>query len=260
MIKLGTSNITSIYKGTEEIIKAYKGLDLVFNKTTPEPVAEYITDGLFMDFRGEDNYANGAWTSRINTASKTYAFTPVSNDTAPIHNSSNKLYEATSFGGMVGNFTIDSIFSFEITLRDVKNVESKSNTTTATILGSNANSSVMYNGIVLFKNTSANTLTMATRTSSGGVYSSAKIDCATLVDGGLDTFTFIPNAGFFHNGVKISNCSASIATGQLALFTNFNYSAYSAKGKVHAVRYYTRILTEEEVKHNYETDISIYGE
>lgn len=259
MIKLGTSNITSIYKGTEEIVKAYKGLDLIFNKTTPTPPIEVnYADDLYIDYRGEDNYVNGAWTSRINTASKTFTFTPVSTSTAPVYDSVNKLYEATSYGGMVGNWATDSVFSFEVTLRDVKNVSSNSSTM-ASIIGPSA-SGGQSNGIAIHKNSSTNLLWLTTRNSSGGSVSGVSIDCSTLSDNGLDTFAIIPGVGFFHNGIKIGDCSTNVTVGKLGIFTHIDSSTYRSKGKIHALRYWKRKLTAEEVLQNYQTDISIYGE
>lgn len=254
MIKFGTLDVSDVYKGNQAFAKSYIGGSLVFQKTSS---IQYITDGLVADFRGEDNYVDGSWVDRVSG----YKFTPVSTSTAPVHDSTNKLYQATSFGGMKSDFTTGTTFTLEFTFRDVKNMVKASSTNYATLVAGNMSGYDQKNGVYIVKKQSTEELSIFTKngttTSSSAIYS-----LGNLPDNSLDTITFSIGVGIFHNGVKLSDCSKTITSGNIGLFTFYdqtNASSYKAKGKIHAVRKYNRALTAEEVLQNYNADVSIYG-
>lgn len=249
--------ITSVYKGTQEILKGYKGSDLLFDNTTSEPVAEYVAAGLTASFSGYDGYIDGSWVDRVSG----YKFTPVSTSTAPVYDETNKLYEATQFGGMRANFSTGTTFSMEFVFRDVKNMQKASSSNYATLVGSNMSGYNQTNGVYITKRPSAEEMAVGIRNGTSSP-SYVYYPFTNFVDNGLDTISIVPGLGFFHNGVKIGDCGTSITSGNIGLFTHYdqtNAGAYKAKGKIHAVRHYNRALTAEEVLHNYNADISIYG-
>lgn len=249
------NNIVSVYHGSNSIAAIKRGADTVFSKETPIALS-YITDGLVADFRGEDDYVDGAWVDRVSG----YKFTPVSESTAPVHDATNKLYEATQFGGMLADFTTGTTFSFEFVLRDVKNVVKSNSNNYAAIIGTNMSDYNMKNGVTVIKNKTSAYIYCHTWNESNSVEGGIPIN--ELTDGALDVISIIPNVGFFHNGVKFGDTGSTITSGNIGLFTHYNgsyASSYRAKGKIHAVRKYTRALTAEEVLANYQTDVLIYG-
>lgn len=257
MIKFGTSNIVNVLKGGESFIKAYHGSDLVFNKSTPTPTIEYITDGLVADFRGEDDYVDGAWVDRVSG----YKFTPVSSSTAPVHDATNKLYQATSFGGMRANFMTGTTFTLEFVFRDVKNMTKASANNYSTLVGSNMSGWNINNGVAINKTADNSKLNVQFLKGTTSTYYS--IPFTEFIDGKLDTIAIIPGVGFFKNGVLLKSVGTSLNSGNIGLFTHYDQtyaSSYKSKGKIHAVRKYTRALTAEEVLQNYQTDLLIYGE
>lgn len=256
MIKFGTSNIVDVLKGEESFIKAYKGSDLVFSKSTPTPTLEYIADGLVADFRGEDDYVDGAWVDRVSG----YKFTPVSSSTAPVHDATNKLYQATSFGGMRANFMTGTTFTLEFVFRDIKNMTKASASNYSNLVGTNMSGWSNNNGVVINKTADNSKVNVQFLKGTKSTYYS--IPFTEFVDGKLDTIVIIPGVGFFKNGVLLKTCGSSVGSGNIGLFTHYdqtNASSYKSKGKIHAVRKYNRALTAEEVLQNYQTDLLIYG-
>ena len=251
--------ISAVYKGSQEFVKGYKGSDLLFDNSTIIPTQEYVTDGLTAHFSGYDNYTDGAWVDRVSG----YKFTPVSTSTAPVYDETNKLYEATQFGGMQGNFRVagGSSYSIEFVVRDVKNMSKYSSTNYATLIGNDLNGWNSTGGVSVFKRPTTEELSLMVRNGTTTV-TNAIINFSDLIDGALDVFSFVPGVGIFRNGEKISDCSTSGTSSNIGLFTVYtqtNAGSYKAKGKVHAVRYYNRALTAEEVLKNYNTDVSMYG-
>ena len=224
----------------------------------PAPIINtYITDGLVADFRGEDGYVDRAWIDRVSG----YKFTPVSLSTAPVHDATNKLYQSTSFGGMRANFMTGTTFTLEFVFRDVKNMTKASASNYATLVGCNMSGWNATNGIYIQKRPTTEELTTGIRNgTSSPSYVNHSFD--NFINNGLDTITIVVGVGFFHNGVKIGDCGTSMTSGNIGLFTHYdqtNASSYKAKGKIHAVRKYNRALTAEEVMHNYQIDLNIYG-
>lgn len=257
MINKGESCISAVLNGSIPIALIKHGLNTIFKKETPvEPDIGYITNGLEALFSGEDGYYEGVWVDRING----HTFTPISASTAPVHDAENKLYNATSFGGMVSDIQSpsDGLCSLEVVTRDVKNVTRNGNNY-GTIIGGTMSNYAIGNGLVIVKNAS-NQISLQSYKSQTCTYK--PINNSEFVNNGLDTLTIVPNVGFFRNGVKVGDCNATPGSSLIGLFTHTSgshASTYRAKGKIHALRYYNRQLTAEEVLHNYNEDLKIYG-
>ena len=221
----------------------------------------YVENGLTALFVGLDDYVDGSWMDRVSG----YKFTPISSSTKPVYSAITKLYNQNTFGGMVSDFTIPagSDFSFEVVTRDVKDATSSDmGSNYATIVGgAMSNWSIAGGGIILLRNkTSSNTLGFISPENGVTAYSPSRDD---IIDNGLDTFTYVPNVGIFHNGIKVSEANANTTERKVGLFTHYSgsyTSYYRAKAKIHSVRVYNRQLTAEEVAQNHAEDIRIYGE
>lgn len=259
MINKAKGCMSAIFDGSISIGMIKHGLDTVFKKETPvEPDVGYITNGLEALFSGEDGYFEGAWVDRING----HTFTPVSASTAPVYDETNKLYNVNSFGGMLADFktTSNATFSIEVVVRDIKNV-GRNGSNYGVILGTNMNGWSFTNGPAIFKRANGE---CALALLKGTSMNSIAIADSNLVSGALDTIAIIPSVGYFRNGVKIGDAPSEVTVADLALFTHYDQKAngtstYKAKGKIHGVRYYNRLLSVEEVLHNYNEDLKIYG-
>jgi hypothetical protein len=226
-------------------------------------VKDYVLEGLVAWFSGEDDYTDGAWVDRISG----YKFTPVSTSTAPVYDADNKLYEAQSFGGMKSDFQLpaSSEYSFEIVVRDFKNITSDNMSSHYAVLMGGAmdkytslTDTLRLNRISTGASSNANKL-LATK--AGDV--THVMDRSEFEDNALDTFTFVPEVGLFRNGIKLTDLGASTTARGIGLFIEYSgmyINYYRSKGKIHSVRMYNRQLTAEEVAHNYATDLGIYGE
>lgn len=212
--------------------------------------------GMIADFRGEDDYINGSWVDRING----YKFTPVSTSTAPVHDSINKLYEATQFGGMRANFMTGTTFTLEFVFRDIKNMVKASESNYANLVGTNMSGWSNNNGVVINKTADNSKVNVQLLKGTTSTYHS--IPFTEFEDGKLDTIAIVPGVGFFKNGVLLKSVGTSLNSGNIGLFTHYDQtyaSSYKSKGKIHAVRKYNRTLTAEEILQNYQTDLKIYG-
>jgi hypothetical protein len=232
----------------------------MWTKVTVEPQDGYIANGLIAHFSGEDDYNNGSWLDRVNG----YKFTPIASSTQPKYDATNKLYNQDTFGGMVSDFTIPagSGFSFEVAARDIYDATSSNiSSYYGTIVGCAMDGWGIADGGIVFirRKNSDNGYAFG---SSGSTIETYKLSRNNVVDNALDTFTYVPNVGIFHNGVKVSDAGESAAERKVGLFTHYSgsyTSTYRAKAKIHSVRVYNRQLTAEEVAHNYAEDIRIYG-
>ena len=221
----------------------------------------YITNGLVAHFSGEDGYVDGAWVDRISG----YKFTPISTSTAPVYDEYLKLYEATTFGGMKSDFKTpaSSEYSFEITVRDFKNITSNSMTNNyATLMGGEIDQyTLTTDSLRLYRVATGASSEPNKLVAVKGGSSIHVMDRSEFEDNGLDTFTFIPEVGIFRNGLKIADLGGSSVARGIGLFTEYSglYTSYfRGKGKIHSVRMYNRQLTPEEVAQNYEMDKEIY--
>lgn len=221
----------------------------------PIPVIKYVTEGLIAHFSGEDNYVDGVWVDRING----YKFTPVSASSAPTYDIENKLYNVYTTGGMISDLIAGGTAecSIEIVTRDVKNVVRPSNTY-GTILGGTMKDHSINDGLVIVKNKSDQ---ISLQSYASQVCTYHPINNSEFIANDLDTLTIVPYVGFFKNGVKVADCNAIPGESLVGLFTHTGgyASSYRGKGKVHAVRYYNRQLTEDEIVKNYNTDKEIYN-
>jgi hypothetical protein len=240
--------------GHEFLVKEDKE-EPVTPPTPPAPIKSYVTEGLVAHFSGEDNYIDGAWVDRING----YKLTPASTSAVPVYDTENKLYNVSTTGGMVSDLTTGGVAecSIEIVTRDVKDVVRPSNTY-GTILGGTMKDHSIDNGLVIVKNKSEQ-ISLQSYVSQVCTYHA--INNSEFEDNGLDTLTIVPHVGFFRNGVKVADCNAIPGSSLMGLFTHIgsNASSYRGKGKVHAVRYYNRQLTEDEIVNNYNIDKDIYN-
>lgn len=163
MVNKGKGCISAIFDGSIPIALVKHGFDTVFKKPSEPIVPEtgYITDGLIANFSGEDNYVDGAWVDRISG----YKFVPVSSSTAPVYDATNKLYQATSFGGMKSDFTVtpNENFTLEVVTRDIKNCTSSNMSQYYAVMvgGVMKDWSMTEGTIVLMKNKGTETIAAA---------------------------------------------------------------------------------------------------
>lgn len=263
MINKGQGCLTAIFKGLIPISTVKQGLETVFQKPS-EPIEptnyNYVTDGLIAWFTGEDGYIDGAWVDRISG----YKFKPVSGSTAPVHDSVNKLYEATKLGGMISDWQIpsDGPHTFEVVTRDIKNMGRASTNNYGVLVGGDMSGySMVTDTIAIIKlansGTDANIINVTRLGNTEPIY---KIDPATLEDKSLDTFSYTRTA-LYHNAVKKDSMPTTTNKRYVGLFTHKGTAAssYRGTGKIHAVRVYNRNLTAEEIAQNRAEDIRLYG-
>ena len=264
------ANIANAYLACQDkgatmpsVLNSANLVDCIASITGSEPVSgRYVADGLQALFSGEDAYNGGAWVDRING----HKFTPTSTATAPSYVSDSKMYQATNFGGMLGNFDVPSNYTLEFVFRDLKNVTNY-DATGATygfgfLMGSTFDNYTNKNVCRITHLPSVQSFRCAIFNNTDVVGEQAEILKSDLADNGLDTITVIPGVGMFRNGVKIQDNTGTSTGGKIGLFTPYdgtNASYFRTKGKIHAVRMYNRQLTEEEVLSNYNEDVRIYG-
>lgn len=264
MINKGKGCFSAIFDGSIPIALVKHGLDTVFQKPSEpvEPTVGYVSNGLIAHFSGEDDYNGGVWLDRVSG----YKFTPVSSDTAPVHDATNKLYEATQFGGMLSDFTIPvgSDFTFEVVTRDIKNNEMVNlNANYGMIVGCAMKNWDIDNGGVFLMNWRYEVIALRCNGGNTNAVPSAGIDIPlnSFIDNALDTFTIVPNVGLFRNGEWLIEAPQNTIERGVGLFTHYSgsyTSSFRTKGKIHSVRMYNRQLTADEVMQNYKEDLRIY--
>jgi hypothetical protein len=266
-IKANIANAYAVCEGkgaTMPAILNSANLAECINSITGEITAGYIEDGLAIHFSGEDGYAietvddvtTYAWVDRVSG----YKFSIDSKSSVPTYDNENKLYKQTGAGIMIGNFKIpgNANYTFEAVFRDIKNSSNPTHNDYNAIVGGDMNNwEVTTSSIAMGKNKTDNAIWCA-------LYGISRINIANdeFEDNGLTTFTIVPSVGIFRDGIKISDCGVPNAERGISLFghTSGPYTYYTrSTGKIHSVRMYNRQLTAEEVLHNYETDIAIYG-
>jgi hypothetical protein len=264
------TNIANAYAKCEEkgailptILNSANLVDCIASITGGEPVTPpsggYITDGLVALFSGEDKYVNDTWVDRING----YTFSSLgSGAKIPVYDAINKLDQQKEKGGLKSNFILPagSNYTFEVVTRDAKNATSSTMSNYyATIVGCQMeNWRQTEGGVHLYRLPTSDDKFQFGESKNGLGY----IPRDEFVDGALDTFTQIPGQALYRNGEKIMDIGENPADRYVGLFSHYegsNANYYRGMGKIHAVRVYGRQLTAEEVAHNHEEDIRIYG-
>ena len=240
--------------GHDFIVKEQKE-EPVVPPTPPAPVNTYVVDGLVAHFSGEDDYIDGAWVDRVGG----YKLTPTTASAAPKYDVTNKLYNVDTTGGMVSDLNAGGVAecSIEVVTRDVKNTVRPSSSY-GTILGGTMKDHSINDGLVIVRNKSEQ---ISLQSYASQVCTYHAINNSEFENNGLDTLTIVPYVGFFRNGVKLADCNATPGSSLIGLFTHIgsNASSYRGKGKVHAIRYYNRQLTEDEIVNNHNIDKEIYN-
>lgn len=230
------------------------------------PAIDY-TKGAAAIWTGENGLnENNEWIDKTGT----YKFTPIRASVVPAYDKERKLLDFNAYGGMKSNLTLpatsDTPYTLELVMRDM-NESSSAGGNWGKILGPEM--SGWYNK----SNTYAINGTWNHTGLPAGQQNTYCIDyyvgskqttyrSTTERQAGLTTITVIPTQGLWVNGIKENefnlSCTATLIALASGIGSNASYSA--TQFKVHAVRYYPTVLTDEEIMKNYKADIKTYGE
>lgn len=233
----------------------------IMYKKAIKPLPEYIP-GMKAHWSGLDEPVNNSWIDRING----YKLTP-SNANTFKYIKEDKLWHNTAFSSVLNsNFAPgQGVFTVEIVLRNLK--ETVGNQYGSGIWGNGAGFIMYwseYNGPLFFRYyDKGNIIGGVFKVTSGAHlgHTVAKRQ-SNMIANGLDTITY-GSACDGWNGIRMGNGSSNgnwnaingtMIIGGYAANQDRNVSNL----KVHAIRWYPFVLTEEQIAHNYECDKQWY--
>lgn len=229
-------------------------------------VRKEYTPGMTAHWSGLDSYTNGSWVDRVKgykltpTVAANFAYVP---EGKYYYNNSYKSYMNSNFPLKGGS---DGMYTMEIVYRDLKSVTGNENRSSGIWRGAGflmAPSS--YNGPHIYRIYSSGHLIEVRYRNGGGSHLGIGkgVYQSNLAANEMTSFSYSPKT-IGINGVKTQWGSYDSKTKSLA--GNLVLGSYSVQTdravsgmKVHAVRWYPFMLTEEQIAHNYECDKQWYG-
>lgn len=214
---------------------------------------DYV-DGATAIWTGEDGLnESNQWVDRISG----YIFTPVSSSVVPVYDSSSKLLKFNAFGGMLSDFKPENIdYTMEIVLRDIPNITGGYGSGEG-IISSTTHGTTGLNGFTM-QVKPYTTINASQINSSRDSYSYLKADFETYKQ---YTFTTTPTEQIMNGTIYKTYNGTPVHTTHLGLGCRENdTTAQKTKFKIHCIRYYPFKLTSEQIAHNREVDIAIFGE
>lgn len=245
----------TLTEGTSVITVSYGGKTTTFNVTVTEYVQTYVTNGLIHQWDAIDNTGNG------HDGSVTTWADLVGTDTLTMHDSTKASWEsnAIAFTGVQAQYLVgtDAIESpggktIEICMSPLENHTG--------VVGVILSQTSPYNGKVVVY--SDNTFGVQGESAKTYTHSGANLTSLHYVAASYTNDTTTNKAYADGNVASKGNATHSLSGKETVRYigaANAGGSNYPFKGKIHAIRVYDRILTDEEIANNYAVDVSRFS-
>lgn len=258
----------TLVAGTSTIAVSYGGKSTTFNVVVTESSAEYVTDGLFAFWDSIDNQATGEHDANATTWKDTingYEWTAMKTDGTQTWswNSNALVFNPTETGSASSGGK--NTFSLARSNTGVRTLEIV--LTPDSLTGCVGEFSDNKTGLT---NSTAQVVGLITSDNSFIIqgsqtgYSAGNITNIKSISGVYDS-SYSPQKAYM-NGEEVttrvnSHSFQAYLSGNMILGTQNNGTnqVYAYKGKIHAIRFYNRELTAEEIANNYSIDVIRYG-
>lgn len=218
-----------------------------------EPITNEYVDGATAIWTAEDGLnESNQWIDRING----YGFTPISS-IIPVHDSNSKLLNFNAYGGMLSNFKPENKdYTIEIVTRDIRNCKGSTTSSNEGVIITTAAANTGLSGITfMIKPTSIGICQINDNSSQRQMFEKTNFE-----QNSMDTFSTTPTEQVLNGEIVKTYTSNPVHTTELALCHRKNFTGLKAQVKIHCIRYYPFKLTTEQLAHNREVDIAIFGE